>query len=219
MDGRMETELLEIKRSLEKALTEAENTEQIFDLLSALERTVLTPKLIKETKLGNVVASVRSKLKGNAKICEKAVSLLASWKKIIESSMKSSSTTDGKDKDHIKKEHNKPNNATFVTTSNSSGGDTSLKLDKNAIQTKIQQLPPSRKSIYNILFSTLSVANTNDITSSVAMNIEEAINSQLSAESNLKAYTNKAKSLAFNLKKNNVSTILHDTVTLYTTHD
>ena len=210
MESRVEVELSEIKRSLEKCLHELNNEEQIFDLLSALERVQFTPKLIKETKLGNVVATIRGKFKTiNTKITDKSHALMASWKSIMDAAAKSEHSTDAKDKEkEAKKEKpHKPEPVSFSTSSSSSSYSSSGKVDMNAVQGKVNHLPVSRKSIYNILLATISPACAHETACSVALSIEEALNKQHPADSQLKAYTNKAKSLAFNLKKNEVRNV------------
>lgn len=191
-------ELHDIKKSLEKCLQEDTKEEQISDLLGALERLQVTPKLIKESKLGNVIAAIKSKFKTSApKLSEQAVQLLASWKRLVESS--AAAAEHHSDATKIAKKP-QPSPAKFVTPSSSS----SRSVDISAVITTVNSLPASRKSIYTILLNTIKPACTEEVAMSVAMQIEAAISVQFPVDSQLKAYTNKAKTLSFNLKKNEV---------------
>eukprot|EP00428_Durinskia_dybowskii_P060534 CAMPEP_0170377652 /NCGR_PEP_ID=MMETSP0117_2-20130122/12387_1 /TAXON_ID=400756 /ORGANISM="Durinskia baltica, Strain CSIRO CS-38" /LENGTH=289 /DNA_ID=CAMNT_0010632965 /DNA_START=45 /DNA_END=914 /DNA_ORIENTATION=+ len=203
MESRVEVEVHEIKHSLEKHLNEINNEEQIFDLLCALERIQFTPKLIKETKLGNLVATIRGKFKSSQpNISDKAVSLLAGWKKMIEIAQNKKSNGDSTvSKDKRKDNNDKPTTAKFVT-GNSHNNNSLGKLDSSIAHEKINSLSAPRRTIYNILYTSISANIPPEVAISVALNIEEALNKQTPAETMLKAYTSKAKSLAFNLKKN-----------------
>jgi hypothetical protein len=205
MESRVEAEMHEIKRSLEKCMAESEHDEQIFDELCALERVQVTPKVIKDTKMGNTLAAIRGKFKAsNGKIADKAAALMAAWKKIMEASMQKGDGhgTEGQ-KETKKESHHKPPIANFVSPSSSSVSG-NAHMDKAAVESKLNGLSSARKLVYNILLTTFTDTTPRDVASAVALSIEEALNKQMSAESMLKAYTNKAKSLAFNLKKNDV---------------
>lgn len=206
MESRAEAELYEIKRSLEKSLAEAGHEEQIFDQLGALERAHVTPKTIKETRLGNTLAAVRGKFKTtDAKIAEKAAAIMANWKKIMEANMNKTAEDHGDGHKEVKKDVNhKPAAVSFVSVSSSSGSG-GTHMDLASVEAKVNALPAARKTVYNILLTTLTESTPRNVAGSVALHIEEALNNSLSADSALKAYTNKAKSLAFNLKKNDVS--------------
>ena len=221
MDNRISTDLHDIKKQLEKCLPEINHEEQIYDLLCALDRIPLTPKLIKETKLGNVVSSIRGKFKeSDPKISEKAISLLSSWKKLVEASMSEKRhvvAESGDQEKHDKHEkherhekhekkviHEKPTTANFVQPSSTpSSNFGAAKLDQLAVNETISRLPASRKIVFNIFLNTLKPSCAADLASSVALRIEEALFEQF--QSDLRGYTNKAKSLSFNLKKNEVS--------------
>lgn len=205
MDSRLEVELHDIKKSLEKCLPEINNEEQIYDLICALERIPLTPKLIKETKLGNLMSSIRNKFKESTpKISEKASALLVIWKKLVEASMNEKRHTETND--HDKKEshhHAKPITANFVQpVASSSSGFGGAKLDQLALNDTANSLPASRKIVFNIFLNTLKPSCTADVATSVALQIEKGLFALYPAD--LKSYTNKAKSLSFNLKKNEV---------------
>lgn len=198
MEGRVVIELHDIKRSLEKCLQQDTNEEQISDLLSALERLQVTPKLIKESKLGNVIATIKSKFKATApKLSEQAVQLLASWKRLVESSTTEHHAEAVKDD-----KKDKPSPAKFVAPSSSSSRSA---VDASAVSSNVNSLPANRKSIYTILLNTLKPACPEPVAMNVALQIEAAICAQFPVDSQLKAYTNKAKTLSFNVKKNEAS--------------
>ncbi len=199
MEGRVVLELHEIKRSLEKCLQQDTKEEQISDLLGALERLQVTPKLIKESKLGNVIATIKSKFKTSApKLSEQAVQLLASWKRLVESSAAAAEHHAEAGKDDKK---HQPSPAKFVAPSSSS----SKSVDASAVASAVNRLPASRKSVYTILLNTIKPACPEDVAMNVAIQIEAAVSTQFPVDSMLKAYTNKAKTLSFNLKKNEVN--------------
>jgi len=212
MENRVSTELHDIKKSLEKCLPEVAHEEQIFDLLCALDRIQLTPKLIKETKLGNLMSSIRNKFKEtDPKISEKASALMSSWKKLIEVSMKEKSHPESGHDKHDKKDdhhHAKPATANFVqpAPASSSGASSSSKLDQSTLNHAVNSLPASRKIVFNIFLNTMKPSCSAEAATSVALKIEEELYQQFPSEAMLKGYTNKAKSLSFNLKKNDVST-------------
>lgn len=208
MENRASAGLHEIKKSLEKCLPEINHEEQIYDLLCALEKIQLTPKLIKETKLGNLMSSIRNKFKEtDPKISEKASTLMAAWKKLIEVSMKEKTTESGeqsKKDDHH--HHAKAVTANFVqATSATSNSALSSKLDQSTLNQAVNSLPASRKIVFNIFLNTLKPSCAIETATSVALKIEEELYQQFPSEAQLKGYTNKAKSLSFNLKKNDVS--------------
>ena len=214
MENRVSVELHDIKKSLEKCLPEINHEEQIFDLLCALDRIQLTPKLIKETKLGNLMSSIRNKFKEtDIKISDKASALMSSWKKLIEVSMKEKSHPETAEHNkHDKKEdyhHAKAVTANFVqSTPVTSSGAASSKLDQSTLNLAVNSLPASRKIVFNIFLNTMKPSCSAEAATSVALKIEEELYQQFPSEAMLKGYTNKAKSLSFNLKKNDVSTCI-----------
>ena len=205
---RVTAELHDIKKSLEKCLPEINHEEQIFDLLGALDRIQLTPKLIKEMKLGNLMSTIRNKFKeSEPKISEKAAALMASWKKLIEMSMAENRQAETGEHDKKETHHSlKVPTANFVQpappTSSSQKGS---KLDQHSLNASVNALAPSRKIVFNIFLNTLKPSSTLENATAVALRIEEELFAQFPSESMIKGYTNKAKTLAFNLKKNDVS--------------
>lgn len=191
--SRMKTSLQDIRKSLEKYITQEDQNEKIYDILNILEQESMTAKLIKESKLGKVVNQVKEKYeKISNEISTKAKHILIHWKKLIEASNVT-------DKHHIS--HHKIDPAQFKTDDNVDIQD-DTELDR--LKVIIGTLPTIRKSIYQIFYNLLIDSTDNLHSMSIAIKIEDALNQQSCNDATSKAYNNKAKSLLFNLKKNNV---------------
>jgi hypothetical protein len=201
MEGRIAEELSQIKRTLEKSLKSSDSDEKVFDLLNVIEGTQMTAQLIKESKLGKVISSIKDKFKeSNPKISEKAISLMVSWKRTIEASQKPD--TNASVAKHEKTEHT----ASIVKPAAAQFNQASSSQDKRPTGVVINALPQARRTIFNILLNTLkSDSCAPEIATPVALRIENSINEAHPVESNNKLYSQKAQTLCFNLKKNEVS--------------
>ena len=195
-NSRVKTNLHDIRKSLEKYINQEDQNEKIFDILNILENENLTAKLIKESKLGKIVNQVKEKFdKVSNDISNKAKNILIQWKKIIEHGNHSSN-----DKHSI---HHKIDSANFNTDTSAIGNQNDL--DLNKLKATIEMLPTIRKSIYQIFYNLLIDSTDNYHAISIAIQIEDALNQQSCNDASSKNYSNKAKSLLFNLKKNDVS--------------
>jgi len=189
-----------IRKSLDKLIhEESSQAEEVLDQLTALGQLFLPAHTIKELKLGNLLNNVKNKYKTTMPgVSEKATSIMVEWKKIMaEASVagKHKSPKDGgKAHEH---QHKHVEVAEFHTSSSVSAACSIFS------SSSIAALPPARKSMFTIFVTSFEPAcKTTEEAHSVALRVEDALNSHISSQTRLKEYTNKAKSLMFNLKKN-----------------
>jgi len=191
--------------------------ERILDTLTALSSTDVTSDLIKELKLGKAVSSLKEKFdtistsqesSSDSTTTAKAFSLqckdiLLKWKRIVEAS---SSITKLEKKEppapvaSVSICQQSPT-ATQTQITESSGVKSFTALNIVDISSSMSV---ARRQVLGIISKSLKgptrKASVN--TDSIAIDVEEAIHSQFL--SNEKDYLAKAKSLTFNLKKNEV---------------
>lgn len=87
-------EIQDLRKSLEKAVKCNDSAAAVLDILLAIETLKMTPDLIKDSKMGKVLVSVRTKfsaedsLPASSDVTNKARDILVEWKKIVENHMK-----------------------------------------------------------------------------------------------------------------------------------
>jgi len=230
MDHRRRESIYEMKKSLEKCLAAKDNIdnhiEPIADVLAALDSEQLTAQLIKDLKLGKIVNQVKERYeKTAADLSNRAKLLLLRWKKIIEESthgngVKSdhshtqshgSKTYDhhGSNNDHkakvpsVKPVDNIVQPVQFVK---SAPKDVVSKRVMSIQQREaVDSLTNLRRSIFQLFHDSFHQTCQDDNRSAaLAIEVEEALHQQSTCDSSSNTYSTKAKSLLFNLKKNEV---------------
>jgi TFIIS helical bundle-like domain len=92
--GKCLLEIQDLRKSLEKAVKGNESAGAVMDILLAIETLKMTPDLIKDSKMGKVLVSIRTKfsaedsLPASNDVTNKARDILVEWKKIVENHMK-----------------------------------------------------------------------------------------------------------------------------------
>ena len=178
------------------------STEQCLDMLKRLEEVPMTLSILTETLIGTVV----SKLKHHDTLGPSAKSLVKKWKKLAKDETTGNSSSAS---------------ATATTAKSATASSTKQQLllqqeEEKLLQQQQEQhwdeLPPLRKNICIKLHQLLTLERTamlsngmNDtafdhLTLSRASEVEAAI--QAKHTNNKSGYTEKARSLCFNIKKN-----------------
>ena len=232
MAGRVTQQLHDIRHSLEKDIKDG-NEEHILDLLCALETIPMTPALIKESKLGKVVALVKDKFdSSSSKVGGKSRSILVAWKKVMESTKAGNHSkgaiqhkTPGSPRTSIEpapfdtsplpQQQPLSQQHTESSSSSSSASFSSTRSNENATAMKqanavmITGISNARIAMIKIFKRIFSDAVTSEVSAeNLALRIEQALDSSIPSTTQSKAYTAKAKELNFNMKKNKVS-LLH----------
>jgi len=207
--------VLNLKQALEKELqaasssqkdgenknaASAASTERCRDILEQLDAHRMTLAILTETLIGATV----NKLKAHRELGRTAKALVKKWKKVVASEQPAVAQP------NIKKEKPVPPQRRESSSSHHSGtgGDD----DQSAPELEWQGLPDPRQSICQKLYTILQAAQpallqqgvspeaVRHLTGPRAAETERALHEAFSA--NTKAYTDKARSLCFNLKKN-----------------
>lgn len=226
----IKSDLQLMRKNLQTAVNEL-NIEVVYDILEALQRyeNQLTAELIKESKLGNIVNTARESfskstdssskesatesLQSKAKeIPVKARNILNTWRDIMKSSTQAPSPAKTAPST-IQPESN--SKVEKVTISSSSGAaKISLKLSSDTVPSWTTQAVPSEKlnpqrqkamtTLAEILASS-SKGLEKHIATEIARQIEVAVNKNIPFDLDMKSYSAKFRSLAFNIKRNKVT--------------
>ena len=84
------TQLAELKKALEKSMKDGKETtsERLMDILKAIQAIPMTPSLIKESKLGKTLSTLRAKYAAQTstmpEVANLARDIMAAWKHIVE---------------------------------------------------------------------------------------------------------------------------------------
>lgn len=195
MSTKAESEITLFKSSLEKALTDDRQAE-ILDILTALNNTIITLDILSSTMIGRTLSNVKKKYSGD-EIGDKAKNLIDKWKKsaITEKAAPKKLNISVDDK-----------HSNYLSSSRQAGSPrySSENVDVSSL---IIQLPDSRIKIIELIASHLK-HNTDDENSKfLSYCIENAVNTVYDYENDKKEYKDKLKSLAFNLKQNEVTIV------------
>jgi len=191
--------LLELKHGLEKSLGSSDlkdESELVMDKLIAIEKTPMTSELITKSGLGNTIASIKEKFSDQSPlVSEKAKNILVLWKTIV------------------KAQKNKP--STKTTTHRTTPSDGTASIEDPTLNFKNEErlslLNQPRMAVVNIFrnqFKEILPPKAEKI----ALDIEEELNKKFPYDSVPKIYSSKAKSLSFNLAKNEVVPLIFSTV-------
>lgn len=204
------------RKSLQQAIKDEDYT-KCMDILQSIEKLQMTSDLIKESKLGNIVASLFRA--ANADLSSKAKDIIATWKKIIEprTISRNSNVDISKSVDIEHKHQETTSNPSSESTADlmkvfaSQESNESTKQENNEIDSSkpivlTSKRNPQRLKVLNALIEAISSSKSKTIKlhESVAISIELAVYKQFPIESNIKKYLSKCRSLAYNLKRNPV---------------
>ena len=83
-------QLAELKKALEKSMKDGKEmtSERLMDILKAIQAVPMTPNLIKESKLGKTLSTLRAKYAAETstmpEVANLARDIMAAWKQIVE---------------------------------------------------------------------------------------------------------------------------------------
>lgn len=187
-------ELKTMKTKLSKLLSEPSSQEEaISDLLSAIERMPLTSGLIIDSGLGPVVKSISKNFSADNALHKRSIETLKTWKSIIESSKAEPAVTTAVS---IKTKASKPTQAPSKATPQI------ISAPINSMQNDGRRSALSSDRL--AIFQTLSAAFKLDVNEAEAEQISLDIEETLYKSCNDKEYSTKARTLMFNMKKNEV---------------
>eukprot|EP01039_Chlorochromonas_danica_P007817 gene7817-8629_t len=214
--------VLDFKHSLDKILSNPDyqhEAESVRDILRLVAEVEMTADLISKSGMGNTIAGTREKFLSDSSIAEQARSILLSWKAIMKSKSSkkndSSSTTTATTSAAA---------ATKTTTSTAVASHTHLPAAKFTIPDSSSTTRPSddavaavvavvdsrrvalsgeRRSVFTVFSRLFQKSFPSPVDADrLALDIEEAIHLKFPSSQDSKAYSAKAKTLAFNIQKN-----------------
>lgn len=190
MEARLKSEILNYKKALSKSLKELQH-EHVNDILVAMVPLSLTADLIQSTRIGHLVAEIKKNYSTQSSditntIVENTKVLLVQWKRIIESTTKSSKPTSS----HASE-------AAHSSVDAESLGEQRQKVLELFVTIFAQSNESGAKSS-----SSSSSSAPSAFVVRKARDLESAINDGYPYDVNNKTYAGKARTLAFNLKRN-----------------
>lgn len=174
-------------------------------------------ELIKDSHLGKILVSVRAKFATDGvKVSNKAKDILIEWKKIIETQIKLEKA-EKNEKSEITENTQKAGVAEILSPPKQTENENVLRIKKTvtptttglsmneAIRSEILTFPEARKKVINLFIGHLKL-NTTDLSKAenVAFLIDKAVEKMHSFDLDNKGYMGLVRSLAFNLKRNEV---------------
>lgn len=202
MTSHIKQKLVDIRKALDKVLHDdhkPDHEEQVLDELSALESITMTAELIKESKLGKVVSSIKDKFETvSTKVASKAKEILLHWKKIVEDHQKAQKASSQSHSSSSKTGETgvaKFNLTTYSDTHNA-----------NELKSYVLSLSASRQAIVKIFTNCFKDNTTKSNADRIGVSIERELDLVFPADSTVtaKQYSARAKLLSFNIKKNEV---------------
>lgn len=200
MTSHIKQKLIDIRKALEKVVHDEhkpDHEEQVLDELGVLESISMTAELIKESKLGKVVSSVKDKFENiSASVSSKAKHILLNWKKIVEESQKAQKpapthSSSSKTGESVAKF----NLATYPESRSAED-----------LKSYISNLSSTRQAIVKIFTNCFKDSTSEGRAEAAGASIERELDIAFPADSTLtsKQYSARAKLLSFNIKKNEV---------------
>jgi hypothetical protein len=179
-------DIITIKAKLTKLNEDIDlNQEEIFILLNTVETLATTSAQITTTKIGDTILYTTQNSQNIDKVHSKARQVLKGFRQIIETA-KASSAPKSKSKPKIE-------SAEFV-----------LKILSNKPKFSASSLSGERKSSFLGLKNALSINVPSTVSSQTIEDIALQIEASLSAIATEKLYSNKIRSLIFNIRNNEV---------------
>ena len=211
----VDAETRQLKMSLDKALDGGRESEEVLDILKAIEKNSMTIELLRSTLIGKSVANVLKKFKGDAagKLAEK---LVMDWKAVASAAKKKEGGGAAEAPAQVKsasieaKLAAQVNSDKIVDSIKAEGkkavpapNPNPLDIAKALEDEEYSGLSQIRKKIVSTFAERLN-ANTPNASVAVvlAYKIEDSINQMHNADFDKAAYTAKARSLLFNVKQN-----------------
>lgn len=206
MSSRVERQLTEYRISLEKEVDD----KSILDILEVLNKVPINIDLLRSTKIGTVLQEIKKKY-SNQEIGSVTKTLLTKWKKECESQLDVKPMDDNlkkymnnniDDKVEVKESRQKhilPNNN---NDNKESKPETDENDDNDEEGYNYNELSQLRKKIVDLIMEHLKLNTNASIAKFLAFNVESSINKVHDSIHDNKSYLNKAKSLAYNIKKN-----------------
>ena len=180
-------------------------------MLQALTKVQMTEDLLRESKIGVIVYETKKKFSVDNRVHIEAKNLIAAWKKVVK-------PADPAAKPVVVKSSSSSEVVSASSSAQSSSGHTEAKTEtKTSTTTAAAEeddtadgtnemydgLSAARKKIVDVLSQQLKQSTPNEgVARFLGCQIEDAINNTFDAEKDKKAYTDKARSLLFNLKRN-----------------
>ena len=205
LGGRLLSQVQDLRKALDKAVKGNESAESVMDMLVAIEILPMTPDLIKDSKLGKILMATRTKFTAESStlapdVSNKARDILVEWKKIIENQMK---------KEKIEKATTVSD---VISPSKKVENVLKIKMTPPAELTAIERtrselisFPEARRKVVALLTGYLKLSTQDaDHAEQIAFTVDKAVDELHSFDLDNKAYMGVVRSLAFNLKRNEV---------------
>eukprot|EP01035_Chromulina_nebulosa_P038346 gene38346-51790_t len=199
MTNRVEKDLLDLKLSLEKltGTTTGDDVpeQEIMDILKALNAFPISVELLRMTKIGKTLIDIKKSC-SNATVVKVTKALISKWKKDCEPPPAADSTKKTSSEKSINSSKDVECTSPRKQTEDQDDG------DEQFDESIFQQLTPMRRKIMD-LFSEHFKGDINvNIAKVLSFNIEASVHKLHNSDRDSKAYISKARSLSFNLKKN-----------------
>lgn len=183
----VEREIIDLRNALDKLADTAEG-EKVLDIVAALKKHPMSIDLLSSTGIGGTLQTVK-KSYANTEAGLQVKALLSKWRKDCDST-KNSVQNDPK---KIPKEDKK-----VVEKEVDDADDEDQDLDES----HYDQLEPMRKKMMDLFVEHFKSNTQLSIAKFLAFNVESSINKLHNIHGDGKAYLQKAKTIAYNLKKN-----------------
>lgn len=189
--------------------------ERILDIIRQLEGLPIDLSILTETLIGTTVSKLKSCKEEQVSTAAKA--LIKKWKKMAkEAGMPSGSTSTAKAKGNKNDASKSSNSSVTQKNPNLRKANSTVSAPGSASTTKCStsepeqwsQLPQLRKNVcskmHTILLSSVTITEKNDNTGTAIINLSTEIESSIHsfAKNDRQKYSEKARSLTFNFKKN-----------------
>jgi TFIIS helical bundle-like domain len=224
----VESEVCALKKLLEKAMesdsAEADEADEASrDAVKALAAIAWTVELLRKTMIGKTVNLFQKKF-SSTPVGVEAKALVDQWRNLAgkpapQSADKNAGTASATKKKEVLKSPmavDIPKPASSSSSSSSAGTPLSRassvsSADEDVVeyQQSYESLPQARAKVVDIIKDCIKLTIDEKIAKFVALSIEDSINALYDSDDNKKEYMEKARSLAYNLKKNEVRDLLH----------
>eukprot|EP00601_Ochromonadales_sp_CCMP2298_P007487 CAMPEP_0173197668 /NCGR_PEP_ID=MMETSP1141-20130122/16286_1 /TAXON_ID=483371 /ORGANISM="non described non described, Strain CCMP2298" /LENGTH=320 /DNA_ID=CAMNT_0014122429 /DNA_START=26 /DNA_END=985 /DNA_ORIENTATION=- len=212
MSSRAENEVVGYRTALEKALESDDAQEEIKDVLKALTAVPITIDILRRTKIGLTIQELKKKHAGDNIGAESKV-LLSKWKKdcsgeqekpkgepapsvkLVKGELKVE--VKGEAAQKVEEKLEKPENAQASKSEEIDDND-----DSHFQDSRFALLSLGRRNIMDMFAQRFHGQVSASFSNFIGFNVEASVNKLFNMDTDMKAYLNKAKSLNFNLKKN-----------------
>jgi len=186
-------ELKNMKTKLSKLLGNAQGEEEaINDLLNAIERMPLTAGLINDSGLGPTVKSISKKFSADTALHKRSINILKTWKSIIESSKNDTAAA------APSQSKTTPKTPAATTTQQQPANAQKDSAGIRQNQQRRSYLSSDRLAIFQNIFNAFKQDVSETEAEHISLDIEETLHKSCTD----KEYSTKARTLMFNMKKN-----------------